>query len=504
MTGVDPDGYAIFDTPLSGIAAADHNLQAYSTHHGLNTVAGIIGRWAPAGDGANDPNGYAATVAKAMGVQPGDVLDMANPGTREKLMSAMAGVENGRAVDLHQLVAPPFASPGTGAAPPSAADQALIQARLANPTGQLPPAALQGAAAGLAAQQPAAVPQLSPHPGPPPLQTVTPQEWAVAAGLLSDPRTHDLGVQEVIKLRLRAASALQAPDKMMWDAQQGRYVPMPGTETTQLPGATPSDAAQRDAFGNVTHAAIPGKQGPMPEGTQYVGGPGGGQIVPIQGGQPKPLVTPQERAAAGIPANDHSGYSIDAAGKVSKIADDPYGPERLITMRNELMTSEPIKRYQEASDAYGAMRNVAAQNPNGMRAYALMDTYARAINPGAVARPQVIEAIKNARGIPDEVRGFFLNLQGDGNLPPATVQHILDATQAFVASHYKNAQQVVQSNADFAKRHGIDPADITVPLPDMPDRFVLPSPAPGTGAQPPAPAGGQVMQWTADGRLVRR
>jgi hypothetical protein len=486
MTGVDPDGYAIFDTPLSGIAAADHNLQAYSTHHGLNTVAGIIGRWAPAGDGANDPNGYAATVAKAMGVQPSDMLDMASPGTREKLMSAMAGVENGRAVDLHQLVAPQLASPGTGAAPPSAADQALIQARLANPTGQLPPAAPQEASAGLGAQP---IPQLSSHAGPPPLQTVTPQEWAVAAGLLSDPRTHDLGVQEVIKLRLRAASALQAPDKMMWDAQQGRYVPMPGTETTQLPGASPSDAAQKDAFGNISHSAIPGVQGPVPEG-MVADGKAGYVKVPTQAAQ-----------TFHIPGQNGL-FVMGPGGTPQKVADDQYGPEQLITMRNTLEGQEPVKRYREAISAWGAMVNAATQAPGGMRAYALRDTFARLINPGAVARVGTIQAIENAQGIPANVKAFFMNLTGDGNVPPEIAQQIMDVAHGFLQSHYGEAKVLNDTNLDFAKRHGIDPADITVKLGDLPTRFAIPTPK-ATGAQPPPAGAPGVIHWTADGRMVR-
>jgi hypothetical protein len=89
-----------------------------------------------------------------------------------------------------------------------------------------------------------------------------------------------------------------------------------------------------------------------------------------------------------------------------------------------------------------------------------------------------------------------MNLQGDGNVPPEIAQQILDVTHGFVASHYHGAQQLVQSNVDYAKRHGIDPADVTVPLGDAPQRFAIPvakPPAPGAqspgGAPSPSPAG---------------
>ena len=155
-------------------------------------------------------------------------------------------------------------------------------------------------------------------------------------------------------------------------------------------------------------------------------------------------------------------------------------------MRDNLLGSEPVKNYQQAADAYGSMVAAAQQNPGGMRAYALRDTFARAINPGAVARVGTIQAIKESQGLPAEIRGFFMNLKGDGNVPPEIAQQILDVTHGFVASHYHGAQQLVQSNVDYAKRHSIDPADVTVPLGDAPQRFQIPAapaPAPGANSQ---------------------
>ena len=96
-----------------GIKAADNLLQSYG-ERGLNTPQSIIARWAPAGDGDNNPSAYAATVARNLGVEPGATIDMANPAVRRQLIDAMATVENGRPM------APPIA-------PPKLADGGLIE-----------------------------------------------------------------------------------------------------------------------------------------------------------------------------------------------------------------------------------------------------------------------------------------------------------------------------------------------------------------------------------------
>lgn len=89
-----PGRFIAFDTPEDGIRAMARNLDTYGSKYGLNTVAGIINRWAPPSE--NDTRQYAATVAKALGVDPNQPLDLGNPQVKAKLMTAMARVEAGR------------------------------------------------------------------------------------------------------------------------------------------------------------------------------------------------------------------------------------------------------------------------------------------------------------------------------------------------------------------------------------------------------------------------
>lgn len=113
VQGHDPR-YASFASPEAGIRAMGKNLIAYQTKYGLNTVEGIISRWAPATE--NDTNSYVATVAKAVGVKPDAPIDVRNLETLTKLTKAMIQVENGSQPYSDQQITAGL-SAATGAAP---------------------------------------------------------------------------------------------------------------------------------------------------------------------------------------------------------------------------------------------------------------------------------------------------------------------------------------------------------------------------------------------------
>lgn len=111
QTGADGGNYAQFGTEQDGWNAAHRNLATYGSKHGINTIAGVINRWAPAND-RNDPAAYAATVAKKVGLDPNAPINLADAATREKLLTAMAEVELGRPYKPGQAGAAPAAAPG--------------------------------------------------------------------------------------------------------------------------------------------------------------------------------------------------------------------------------------------------------------------------------------------------------------------------------------------------------------------------------------------------------
>nr|WP_237333103.1 structural protein [Vibrio anguillarum] len=58
--------FIIFDSPVNGIRALARILNTYKVKHGLNTIEGIINRFAPPVE--NDTNSYIAHAEKVVGV----------------------------------------------------------------------------------------------------------------------------------------------------------------------------------------------------------------------------------------------------------------------------------------------------------------------------------------------------------------------------------------------------------------------------------------------------
>ena len=93
--------FAIYETPEAGTAAKTALLGSYG-RKGINTVEGVVNRWAPPSE--NDSGSYAQFVSQKLGVDPRAPLDMNDPRVLSGLSSAIAQRENG--------VAAPSSMPG--------------------------------------------------------------------------------------------------------------------------------------------------------------------------------------------------------------------------------------------------------------------------------------------------------------------------------------------------------------------------------------------------------
>jgi hypothetical protein len=118
MTGVDPRGFVVFDTPANGQRALSIDIANQQKLHGINTVAGLINKFAPSSDN-NDPHSYAQTVARSLGVGVNDPIDLTNPNVQATLSRAIGGVEAGGTPSKFANTAPaPTASaPASAGAP---------------------------------------------------------------------------------------------------------------------------------------------------------------------------------------------------------------------------------------------------------------------------------------------------------------------------------------------------------------------------------------------------
>jgi len=79
--------FGSYATPEDGIAATDANLRAYGSKHGIDTLGGVIRRWAPPNE--NNTNAYISNASKWTGLGPNDRINLGDQATRKKIAYAI-------------------------------------------------------------------------------------------------------------------------------------------------------------------------------------------------------------------------------------------------------------------------------------------------------------------------------------------------------------------------------------------------------------------------------
>lgn len=87
--------FAKFQTMSQGVAALGRQLQLYGAR-GVNTLRGIISKWAPGHE--NDTGAYIRRMAQMTGLRPDQQLNLNDAGTLGLLIRGISTVENGRNV----------------------------------------------------------------------------------------------------------------------------------------------------------------------------------------------------------------------------------------------------------------------------------------------------------------------------------------------------------------------------------------------------------------------
>ena len=90
--GASADGFVQFETPLHSLRASDRTLKNYKTRHGINTLQGVVSRWAPPSD-KNPTENYINFVSQKTGYAADSPIDLDDPTVRENLIAAMMQFE---------------------------------------------------------------------------------------------------------------------------------------------------------------------------------------------------------------------------------------------------------------------------------------------------------------------------------------------------------------------------------------------------------------------------
>ena len=101
QTGVS-GGYAEFENKDLGIRAGDRVLTTYGEKHKINTIEGVVERFAPAADN-NDTEAYIKLVSNKTGFERDEEIDLSDSSVRDMLLSAMIKQETGEDVSKDQV-----------------------------------------------------------------------------------------------------------------------------------------------------------------------------------------------------------------------------------------------------------------------------------------------------------------------------------------------------------------------------------------------------------------
>lgn len=92
-TDDDPQ-FEEFTTVPYGYRAAARTVRTYRNKYGLNTIRGIVTRWAP--NNENETENYISFVSTELGMNPDSIIDVYNAEMCAKLIFTMSVMENGR------------------------------------------------------------------------------------------------------------------------------------------------------------------------------------------------------------------------------------------------------------------------------------------------------------------------------------------------------------------------------------------------------------------------
>jgi hypothetical protein len=402
---VGSDGrFARFETPDQGIAAASKLLDTYESKYGLNTPAGIIGRWAPQGE--NNSAAYAATVAKKLGIGPNDPI---TPEMRPRLIAAMSEVENGRP-------AAPTAAPQIASALTAPTGEAALPPGATPAQGMLPTAAAAGAPAGSPTINAAAMSKL--------LNSTNPTARAMGMAVMQN------AISDKVSYQTTPDGDILAMDP------HGRAPPKVVYRATPKPIAVPENSQLWDprtkTFMSGGPAAIP----------TSVPGPDG-----------KPVPVPQNLSPRD--AREFTKKIVEGTAAASL----PPETKDVAKMREDFVQLPAYKNLAQAAPIYNAMRDAAGRDT---KAADLNMVYGlgKIMDPTSVVREGEIQMAQSAQGLQERLNGIIAQIQSKGGLTPEGRQALMAEAHGRVTSYKTEFDRDAGRFKKIAERNRMNPEDV--------------------------------------------
>jgi spore germination cell wall hydrolase CwlJ-like protein len=318
-----------------------------------------------------------------------------------------------------------------------------------------PPPVAPGAAGQVPA--PLSSPPVGAGAGPPHVY-IDPQRWILAKQHFDDPRTRDIGIQEVLQLQ---QEALHNPDpsKPYWDGASGRAVYAPGTEFKNLPSPSPNQLVQQGPDQQI-HVTNNPAYGAVPAASAM---DSHGNVSAMAGTQLRPM-SDQDRAAWQISPQDRNTYGMNpVTGKPEVVAATPYKVTDVADLMKELTGSQQYDKATKLTEMYRGLVQ-AVGRPGGMSDAELKDNLAQ-IFSGGVARQFNSQMIDSAQGPLLRLKQFFPELISGQKMSPEGRQAGVQAARDYVTESQGAFNSLATSKALQAQQFGgVDISPFVKPL----------------------------------------
>lgn len=120
-------------------------------------------------------------------------------------------------------------------------------------------------------------------------------------------------------------------------------------------------------------------------------------------------------------------------------------------------------KFDAAKQGYDVLKGAIA-NPGIATPFAVLDAYARVINPGAVVRQGTMQVLQEMGAMDDKVRRW-ISMAQKGQWPADMVQSVKGTLDGIMSEHAKEYDQTRQRSLLRARRSGLDLSPLLAPTP---------------------------------------
>lgn len=168
----------------------------------------------------------------------------------------------------------------------------------------------------------------------------------------------------------------------------------------------------------------------------------------------------------------------------SKLLD--YGSK----LRTEVLNNAVTKQAQEASVAFGKIKRAASGKPSAASDMSMIYGFMKAQDPESSVREGEYASAEKAKGVPDYIINLYNKAKDGQILTPQQRQDFLAQAGNLYAERLDRYKAFSSPYRVLAKKSGIDPDDVVVPLGlDEPDLAL-----PGATSAAPNPRDARILQ----------